>query len=80
MTKIEPLLNVLFIPATYRDLYTTGGGLRVDTGDAATTGTTTGFTRLLPGVGKLAVPVEDEEQQEEDREVVEEEQEQEGAE
>ena len=50
MTKIEPLLNVLFIPATYRDLYTTGGGLRVDTGDAATTGTTTGFTRLLPGV------------------------------
>ena len=81
ITKIEPLLNVLLIPATYRDLYTTGGGLRVDTGDAAATGTTTGFTRPLPGVGKLAVPVEDEEQQEEDREAVEEEQEdQEGAE
>ena len=78
MTKIEPLLNVLLIPATYRDLYTTGGGLRMDTGDAAATGTTTWFTRPLPGVGKLAMPVEDEEQQEEDRE--EEEQEQEGAE
>jgi hypothetical protein len=72
VTKIEPLLNVLLIPATYRDLYTAGGGLRVDTGDAAATGTTTGFTRPLPGVGKLAVPVEDEEQQEEDREAVEE--------
>ena len=73
ITKIEPLLNVLLIPATYRDLDKTGGGLRVDTGDAAATGTTTGFTRPLPGVGKLAVPVEDEEQQEEDREAVEEE-------
>ncbi len=76
MTKIEPLLNVSLIPATYRDLYTTGGGLRVDIGDVAATG----FTRPLPGVGKLAVPVEDEEQQEEDREAVEEVQEQEGAE
>ena len=53
-------------------------GLRVDTDNASATGTTTGFTRPLPGVGKLAMPVEDEEQQEEDRE--EEEQEQEGAE
>ncbi len=75
MTKIEPLLNVLLIPATYRDLYTTGGGLPVDTGDVAVTGTTTGFTRPLPGVGKLAVPVEDEEQREKDQEAVEEEQE-----
>ena len=75
MTKIEPLLNVLLIPATYRDLYTTGGGLRVDTDNAAATGTTTGFTRPLPGVGKLAVPVEDEEQREKDQEAVEEEQE-----
>ncbi len=78
ITKIEPLLNVLLIPATHRDLYTTGGGLRVDTGDAAATGTTTGFTRPLPGVGKLAVSVEDEEQHEEEWEAVE--QEQEGAE
>ena len=55
-------------------------GLRVDTDNAAATGTTTGLTRPLPGVGKLAVPVEDEEQQEEDREAGEEKQEQEGAE
>ena len=27
ITKIEPLLNILLLPATYRDLYTTGGGL-----------------------------------------------------
>ena len=50
-------------------------GLRVDTDNAAATGTTTGFTRPLPGVGKLAVPVEDEEQREKDQEAVEEEQE-----
>ena len=49
----------------------------MDTDNAAATGTTTGFTRPLPGVGKLAVPVEDEEQPEEDQEAVEE---QEGAE
>ena len=42
MTKIEPLLNVLLIPATYLDLHTMGGGLRVDTGDVAATGTTLG--------------------------------------
>ena len=75
MTKIEPLLNVSLIPATYRDLYTTDCGLWVDTDNAAATGTTTGFTRPLPGVGKLAVPVEDEEQREKDQEAVEEEQE-----
>ena len=55
ITKIEPLLNVLLIPATYRDLYTTGGGLRVDTGEPAVSSTTQGFTRPLPGVGKLVV-------------------------
>ena len=32
--KIEPLLSVLLLPATYRDLYTTGGGLRWDTGES----------------------------------------------
>ena len=66
ITKIEPLLNVLLIPATYRDLYTTGGGLRVDTGEPAVSSTTQGFTRPLPGVGKLVVPpVEEEEEGEE---------------
>ncbi len=40
--KIEPLINVLLIPATYLDLHTMGGGLRVDTGDVAATGTTLG--------------------------------------
>ena len=49
--KIEPLLNVLLLPATYRDLYTTGGGLRLNTGES--TGSTT-FTRTLPGTAKPA--------------------------
>ncbi len=49
--KIEPLLNVLLLPATYRDLYTTGGGLRLKTGEP--TGSTT-FTRTLPGTAKPA--------------------------
>lgn len=51
ISKIEPLLNVLLLPATYRDLYTTGGGLRLDTGEAAGAAT---FTRTLPGTSKPA--------------------------
>ena len=52
ITKIEPLLNILLLPATYRDLYTTGGGLRIDTGDVE--GGATSFTRTLPGTSKPA--------------------------
>ena len=51
ISKIEPLLNILLLPATYRDLYTTGGGLRLDTG--ASNGTST-FTGSLPGTAKPA--------------------------
>lgn len=52
ITKIEPLLNILLLPATYRDLYTTGGGLRLDTGEPpASTGS---FIRTLPGTAKPA--------------------------
>ena len=40
-------LRILLLPATYRDLYTTGGGLRIDTGEAE--GTDSVFTRSLPG-------------------------------
>ncbi len=46
ITKIEPLLGILLLPATYRDLYTTGGGLRLDTGEATGSGD---FIRTLPG-------------------------------
>lgn len=46
ISKIEPLLNVLLLPATYRDLYTTGGGLRLDTGESEAGSS---FTRTLPG-------------------------------
>lgn len=52
ISKIEPLLSILLLPATYRDLYTTGGGLRLDTG--ASEGSAAGFTRALPGTGKPA--------------------------
>ena len=55
IAKVEPLLNVLLLPATYRDLYTTGGGLRLDTGEAS--GSSTVFTRDLPGTaGKPTAP------------------------
>ena len=65
ITKIEPLLNVLLLPATYRDLYTKGSGLRVDTGEPITTGTTEGFTRPLPGTaaGKPVVPAAEEDEE-----------------
>ena len=68
ITKIEPLLNVLLIPLSHRDLYTTDGGLRVDTGDPAASSTTQGFSRPLPGTGgvvagkEVVVPEEEEEQ------------------
>lgn len=69
ITKIEPLLNVLLIPSTYRDLYTTGGGLRIDTGDPAASSTTQGFSRPLPGTaGKAVVPQEEGDEEEEEQE------------
>ena len=52
ITKIEPLLNILLLPATYRDLYSTGGGLRIDTGDPPSSSAS--FTRTLPGTAKPA--------------------------
>ncbi len=57
ITRIQPLLTVLLLPASYRDLYTTGGGLRVDTGEDASG---IDFTRTLPGTSKPAGDGEDE--------------------
>ncbi len=62
LAKVEPLLSVLLLPATYRDLYTTGGGLRVDTGEPPTG--TSEFTRALPGTAS-AKPVSSEDEEEE---------------
>ena len=56
IAKADPLLRILLLPATYRDLYSTGGGLRIDTGTPAEGGTT--FTRTLPGTS--AKPVAEE--------------------
>jgi polysaccharide export outer membrane protein len=57
ITKIEPLLSILLLPATYRDLYTTGGGLRLDTGAAEGSGD---FIRTLPGTsGKTTASAKD---------------------
>ena len=55
ITRIQPLLSILLLPATYRDLYTTGGGLRFDTGEAQSSGSI--FT-TLPGTsaGKAVTP------------------------
>ena len=49
INTINPLLDLLLLPASFRDLYTTGGGLRVDTGEAPNTDSNTVFTRTLPG-------------------------------
>ena len=62
LSKVEPLLSVLLLPATYRDLYTTGGGLRVDTGEPPTG--TSEFTRALPGTAS-AKPVSSEDEEKE---------------
>ena len=66
LSKVEPLLNIMLLPATYRQLYTTGGGLRLDTGEApgASAGTQV-FTQPLPGTssgaGKVVAPPPEEE-------------------
>ena len=54
LDRVQPLLEVLLLPATFRDLYTTGGGLRLDTGNPPETGTNTIFTRALPGTSAPA--------------------------
>jgi polysaccharide export outer membrane protein len=56
ITRIEPLLTILLLPASYRDLYSTGGGLRVDTGVPSAV---VDFTRPLPGTAKPAGEGED---------------------
>ena len=56
LNKAGPLLSVLLLPATYRDLYSTGGGLRIDTG-TPTEGAAT-FTRTLPGTSAKPVAAE----------------------
>ncbi len=70
LVKVEPLLNILLLPATYRQLYTTGGGLRLDTGDvpdAAVGGQI--FTQPLPGTAtsaaKAVVPTDKDEKEKE---------------
>ena len=64
IARIDPLLSILLLPATYRDLYTTGGGLRIDTGDPQSSGSV--FTRSLPGTtaGKAVTPRRDREEEE----------------
>jgi hypothetical protein len=56
ITRIEPLLTILLLPASYRDLYSTGGGLRVDTGVPSAV---VDFNRPLPGTAKPAGEGED---------------------
>ena len=61
IAKVNPVLQFLLLPATYRDLYTTGGGLRVDTGAPTESEGGTIFTRPLPGTA--AKPVAEGEQE-----------------
>jgi polysaccharide export outer membrane protein len=66
LNKIQPLLDVLLLPATFRDLYSTGGGLRLDTGDPPEGQSGTVFTRPLGGSAKQAAPSAEEEDKEEE--------------
>ena len=68
IATVEPLLDLMLLPATYRDLYTTGGGLWLDTGKSANSGEGAVFTRALPGMAKPtsgADPAAEEEEAEE---------------
>jgi len=69
IAKIEPLLDLLLLPATFRDLYTTGGGLRIDTGKPPEDSGSTIFTRPLPGTAspKPAVPPEQEQEESDEK-------------
>lgn len=51
ISKIRPLMEVMLIPGSFRNLYTTGGGLRLDTGYPPDSGSSTIFTQPLPGTG-----------------------------
>ena len=61
IAKVNPVLQFLLLPATYRDLYTTGGGLRVDTGATTESEGGTIFTRPLPGTAAKPVAEGEEE-------------------
>lgn len=58
INKINPLLDLLLLPGTYGNIYTTGGSQWLNTGaPPATTGSQV-FTQPLPGTGKVAVPAD----------------------
>ncbi|MCC7261211.1 MAG: polysaccharide export protein [Candidatus Latescibacteria bacterium] len=58
INKINPLLDLMLLPGTYGNIYTTGGSQWLNTGaPPATTGSQI-FTQPLPGTGKLAVPAD----------------------
>ncbi|MBM3279482.1 MAG: polysaccharide export protein [Candidatus Handelsmanbacteria bacterium] len=58
IAKIKPLLDLLLLPGTYGNIYTTGGSQWLNTGPPpATTGPQI-FTQPLPGTGKLPVPAD----------------------
>ncbi len=55
IAKVSPLLNVMLLPGTYGNIYTTGGSQWWNTGPPpATTGSQI-FTQPLPGTGKPVV-------------------------
>jgi polysaccharide export outer membrane protein len=57
IAKINPLLDLMLLPGTYGNIYTTGGSQIIDTGPPAGTGSQL-FTQPLPGTGKLVVPAD----------------------
>ena len=57
IAKISPLLDLMLLPGTYSNIYTTGGSQVIDTG-APAGGTSQIFTQPLPGTGKVVVPAD----------------------
>jgi polysaccharide export outer membrane protein len=46
--KLSPILSGLLYPGLYRDIYTTGGGLRIDTGPTTKSSETTSVPQVTP--------------------------------
>lgn len=58
IAKISPLLDLMLLPGTYGNIYTTGGSQFIDTGAPGGSTGSQIFTQPLPGTGKVVVPAD----------------------
>lgn len=57
LAKITPVLDLMLLPGTYANIYTTKGSQIINNG-SPTGGNAAVFTQPLPGTGKLVVPAD----------------------